>query len=98
MQPKMKSKRIKWPLILSVGYLMLQGCSTTVPLTMKFPDPPPSLMRPAPNLEKLETNNISDLLFNANENYGKFYELKEKYLAWQEWYKSQKEIFEDVQK
>ena len=55
-------------------------------------------MRPAPNLEKLESNNISDLLFNANENYGKFYELKERYLAWQEWYKSQKEIYEDAQK
>lgn len=54
-------------------------------------------MSPAPNLKKLESNNISDLLINANENYGKFYELKEKYLAWQDWYNSQKKIFENIQ-
>ena len=53
-------------------------------------------MREPPTLGKLETNNISDLLYNANENYGKYYELREKYLAWQEWYKTQKEIYEDI--
>ena len=88
--------RIRKSLILIVSCLMLQGCSTTVPLTMKFPDPPASLMREPPTLGKLETNNISDLLYNANENYGKYYELREKYLAWQEWYKTQKEIYEDI--
>lgn len=56
-------------------------------------------MRPAPVLKELASNDadLSDLLENANENYGNYYELKERYLAWQEWYKTQREIFEEVQ-
>ena len=55
-------------------------------------------MTPAPNLKELTSNNVnlSDLLDNANENYGNYYELKERYLAWQEWYKTQRKIFEEV--
>lgn len=65
---------------------------------MTFPDAPPTLMKPAPVLKELgaDETNLSDLLDNANENYGNFYELKERYLAWQEWYKKQKTIFEEV--
>lgn len=55
-------------------------------------------MEPAPNLEELQSNKISDLLINVNENYGKFYELKEKYTAWQKWYETQKELFNSIQK
>ena len=84
--------------MLSVVFLMSQGCSTTVPLHMTFPEAPPTLMTPAPNLKELTSNNVnlSDLLDNANENYGNYYELKERYLAWQEWYKTQRKIFEEV--
>lgn len=53
-------------------------------------------MTPPPQLESLKSNNVSDLLYNANDNYGKFYELKQRYLAWQEWYKSQKQIYSDL--
>lgn len=65
---------------------------------MEFPQAPPELLQPAPILNKLESNNLSDLFLNANENYGKFYELKIKYLAWQEWYTSQKQIFNSIHK
>ena len=85
-------------LILSVLFLTLQGCSTTVPLIMKFPEAPPSLMRQPPPLIPLSQSDkdLSDMLVNANENYGRYYELREKYLAWQEWYREQKEIYEEV--
>lgn len=55
-------------------------------------------MRPPPKLEQLSLSDkeLSDLLTNANENYGKYHELREKYLAWQEWYREQKEIYEEV--
>jgi hypothetical protein len=55
-------------------------------------------MQPAPVLKPITQNDtdLSDLLENANENYGNYYELKERYIAWQEWYTAQREIFEDI--
>lgn len=55
-------------------------------------------MRLPPELTPLSESqtDLSDLLENANENYGKYYELRERYLAWQEWYHSQREIFEEI--
>jgi hypothetical protein len=65
---------------------------------MEWPTVPNELMAPADNLKPLPANKktLSDLLGNANENYGTYYELKEKYSAWQQWYIKQKEIFENV--
>ena len=74
------------------------GC-TTVPVAVKFPDVPVSLMEPANKLTLLDTSKkikLSDIIENANENAGKYYELREKYNAWIEWYTTQKKIFEQV--
>lgn len=56
-------------------------------------------METAPKLTPLkpEQNELSDLITNANENYGKYYELLEKYNAWQDWYLVQHNIFEVLQ-
>jgi hypothetical protein len=40
----------------------------------------------------------SDLLDTVVENYGRYNEIREKLVAWQEWYKQQKRIFEEVNK
>jgi hypothetical protein len=40
----------------------------------------------------------SDLLDTVVENYGKYNEIREKLITWQEWYKQQKRIFEEVNK
>ena len=55
-------------------------------------------MQLVPDLKPLNPNdkNLSDLLQNANDNYGQYPELVIKYHAWQEWYTAQKEIFEDI--
>ena len=55
-------------------------------------------MKPAPDLQPLETNkkNLSDLLDNANTNYGEYYKLKEQNKAWQEWYNTQRKIFDGI--
>lgn len=82
--------------------LLLAGCSTTVvPVTMKFPDAPPSLMVPATDLNKLPTDKkveLSDIIKTTNENARLYYELKIKYEAWQEWYKEQKSIADELKK
>ena len=40
----------------------------------------------------------SDLLDTVVENYGRYNEIREKLVAWQEWYKQQKRIFEEINK
>lgn len=57
-------------------------------------------MEPAPSLTPLDQNdiNLSDLLDNVAENYGKYHELSIKYSAWQEWYNKQKTVFENLNK
>lgn len=75
--------------------LLLAGCSTTVPVTLKFPDAPASLMTPATDLHKLPSNKkieMSDIVETTNKNSQLYYELKIKYEAWQEWYNQQKSI------
>ncbi len=80
--------------------LLLAGCSTTaVPVVMKFPDAAPSLMTPAPDLHKLPADKkieMSDIIQTTNANAKLYYELKIKYEAWQEWYKEQKSIADQL--
>ncbi len=80
--------------------LFLAGCSTTaVPVVMKFPDAPPSLMTPATDLNKLPSDKkieLSDIIQTTNANSALYYELKIKYEAWQEWYKEQKSIADQL--
>ena len=40
----------------------------------------------------------SDLLDTVVENYGRYNEIRERLVAWQEWYKQQKRIFEEINK
>jgi hypothetical protein len=68
---------------------------------MKFPDAPPSLMTPAQSLNKLPTDKkieLADIIKTTNENSKLYYELKIKYEAWQEWYKEQKSIADELKK
>jgi len=65
---------------------------------MSWPEVPSNLMEPASSLDSLPENKktLTDLIENANENFGKYYQLKEKYDAWQEWYNTQKQIYQSV--
>ena len=91
-------KRTVQILILSVSSMILLGCSTTVPLSPKFPQAPSDLLEPSSNLKPLpeDKKTLTDLIQNANENYGMYYDLKNKYDMWIEWYNTQKKIFEDI--
>jgi hypothetical protein len=78
--------------------LMLAGCSTTVPVTAKFPDAPGNVaMTACPQLQKLnEDAKLSDISKTVSVNYGTYYECAVKTDAWIEWYQIQKRIFESV--
>ena len=76
--------------------LLLSGCSTVVPVTARFPEPPAKgAMTACPNLQKLTDGaRLSDVATTVTVNYATYYECAVKTDAWQEWYRIQKIIFE----
>lgn len=77
--------------------LLLAGCSTTVPVTAKFPEPPKFASQACPQLEKLNDGaKLSDVAATVTINYSTYYECAVKNDSWIEWYQIQKNIFESV--
>jgi hypothetical protein len=78
--------------------LAISGCSTAVPVTARFPEPPgKGAVTPCPNLQKLNNDaKLSDVANTVTVNYGTYYECAVKADAWQEWYQIQRRIFEGV--
>lgn len=76
--------------------LLLAGCSTTVPVTRKFPEAPNTLMEKCVDLKKLNDNaKLSDVAKVVNINYSLYYDCLVKHDGWIEWYNIQKKIFEE---
>ena len=78
--------------------LLLVGCSTVVPVTVKFPEAPGRVaMTACPQLQKLsEDAKLSDISKTVTVNYGTYYECAVKTDAWIEWYQKQQQIFESI--
>lgn len=78
--------------------LTVTGCSTVVPVTAKFPEPPGRLATTrCPDLQKLKDDaKLSDVSRTVTINYSTYYECAVKTDAWQEWYEIQKRIFENI--
>jgi hypothetical protein len=78
--------------------LLLSACSTTVPVTAKFPEAPGVLLQePCPNLQKLsEDSKLSDVAKIVTVNYTEYYTCAVKLDAWQRWYREQKIIYEGL--
>jgi hypothetical protein len=78
--------------------LLIVGCSTTVPVTMKFPEAPGAIaMSTCPQLEKVQDGaKLSDISKTITNNYNTYYECAVKTDAWIEWYQKQKTIFENI--
>jgi hypothetical protein len=93
----MSNKRIIASLAVVVA---LTGCSTTVPVTARFPDPPGmNALERCPNLQQLkDAPALSDIARTVTINYGTYYECAVKADAWQQWYQIQKNIFEGAVK
>jgi uncharacterized protein YceK len=80
--------------------LLLSGCSTVVPVTAKFPEPPGrGAMTACPALQKLNDGaRLSDVATTVTVNYSTYYECAVKTDAWIEWYNIQRHIFEGAGK
>ena len=85
-------------LLLFCAIFMITGCSTTVPVTAKFPDAPEVLLVPCEKLDLIEKDKVyfSEFLTTVVGNYTKYHSCAAQNEAWKEWYKKQKEIFESV--
>jgi hypothetical protein len=81
-----------------LAILLLSGCaSTTVPVTVKFPEVSERLLVQCAQLEKLGNEaKLSDVARTVTLNYTTYYECAIKNDAWIEWYQIQKVIFESV--
>jgi hypothetical protein len=84
-------------LIIAVA-LLLSACSTTVPVTAKFPQAPGTLVQePCPDLKKLQDEpKLSDVAKTVTVNYSEYYMCAIKLEAWQRWYREQKIIYEGL--
>jgi hypothetical protein len=88
---------MKYAVLLAV---LLSACSTVVPVTARFPEPPgKGAMTTCPPLQKLNDGaRLSDVATTVTINYSTYYECAIKADAWQEWYGIQKHIFEGAAK
>jgi hypothetical protein len=78
-------------------FLALVGCSTTVPVTSRFPESPKYANEPCSPLQKLNDDaKLSDVATTVTENYSLYYDCSAKNDAWIEWYRVQKQIFESI--
>lgn len=79
--------------------VLLVGCSTSVPVKMKFPEVPQALMEKCEDLEKLpaDTKQLSKTAESVIKNYSKHHQCRIKVEEWQEWYKANKKLWDDVQ-
>lgn len=84
-------------LILLPIVLVLSGCLAT-PVKRTFPDVPKELMTACPDLKNVDsaTDKLSDILPVVVSNYSQYHECRLKVDSWMEWYKTQKQIFEEV--
>lgn len=80
--------------------LTLSACTTVVPVTAKFPEPPGlQAQKPCPQLQKLgDAPQLSDVARTVTVNYTEYYTCAVKTDAWIEWYSKQKIIFEGLGK
>lgn len=93
----------EWGIVLVVLILVivLTGCaSTTVPVTMNFPQAPEPILLEPETLDPLpeDAKEMTDLLENSTVNYGKHRELQLKYLQWQRWYDTNRRLHKETTK
>ena len=87
-------------ILLIVVLIFLTGCTTAVPVSAKFPDAPSqSSLEMCPDLNKLQDGaKLSDVSKTVAINYETYYHCAVKSDTWIEWYKIQKQIFENAGK
>lgn len=84
-------------LIVLLSLASLVGCSA-VPVARHFPEVPAELQTTCPDLKEIQTDTdkLSDVVSVVADNYSQYHECRIKVDGWIEWYKTQKQIFEEV--
>ena len=97
-EKQQKISTILFVIITAIFFIaMFSGCSTTVPVTAKFPNVPEQLLVKCPQLEKLGNEvKLSDISKTVTTNYTTYYECAVKHDSFIEWYNVQKNIFESI--
>lgn len=85
--------------LLIICVLLLSACSTVVPVKQSFPELPEELAKTCKPLSIIEgnTTTLSNLMETVARNYGTRHECAAQLEAIQEWYTSQKKIFDKVE-
>jgi len=86
-------------LVVAILVIVLTGCaSTTVPVTMNFPEAPEPILMELEKLDPLpeDATEMTDLLENSTVNYGKHRELQLKYQQWQRWYDTHRRLHKET--
>ena len=77
---------------------MVAGCSTTVPVARTFPEIPDVMMVPCSPLTQIKegTTQLSEVITVVTDNYFEYHKCSDKNDLWIEWYKLQKQNFDQV--
>lgn len=83
-------------LILIPLILVLSACTTAVPVTRAWPQPPGTQsQQPCPPLKHIpENSKLSDVAKTVSSNYSEYYQCSIKLQAWQDWYREQQKLYE----
>ena len=85
-------------LLLCSFIVLLSACSTTVPVTVKFPSIPKELNVQCPPLNKIPDDaKLSDISKTVTQNYKQYKDCSANNSGLIEWFTKQKKIFEDLQ-
>lgn len=77
--------------------LLLTGCSTTVPVTQKFPQAPDVLLHQCQQLKEVGKDaSLIDLTKIVVENYAQYYQCSTLVEGWHQWYKTQQQIYKEL--
>jgi len=84
--------------IFIVLMFLITSCSTTVPVTVKFPPIPEELNVQCPPLNKIPADaKLSDISKTITENYKQYKDCSANNSGLIEWFNKQKKIFEELQ-
>jgi hypothetical protein len=85
--------------IICIAFL-IAGCTTPVPIAVKFPTPPDVLMQKCGPLNTIDKDQVllSEFMQTVRSNYEKYHNCADLILEWQAWYNEQKVLYDNLNK
>lgn len=84
--------------LLILGAVLFLSACYTAPVKQQFPPVAPELLKKCEDLKKIEGDavTITEMLKTIVHNYTLYHECSTKVEGWQDWYNSQKKIYEKI--